>query len=116
VNSVGALSALALKPSGILRGEAMSRVALEMVAECAAVGRAEGAQLSDSIGEQVLELYRNHPKDSVNSLLADRLAGRRMEWDERNGAIVRKGAKHGIQTPLNEMAATLLQAVESEPV
>jgi 2-dehydropantoate 2-reductase len=116
VNSVGALSALALKPSGILRGEAMSRVALQMVAECAAVGRAEGAELSDSIGEDVLELYRNHPKDSVNSLLADRLAGRRMEWNERNGAIVRKGAKHRIPTPLNEMAAALLEAVESEPV
>jgi 2-dehydropantoate 2-reductase len=116
VNSVGALSALALKPSGILRGEAMSRVALRMVAECAAVGRAEGAELSDSIGEDVLELYRNHPTDSVNSLLADRLAGRRMEWNERNGAIVRKGAKHRIPTPLNEMAAALLEAVESEPV
>jgi len=116
VNSVGALNALALKPSDLLRTGPMSRVALQMVAECAAVGRAEGAKLSDSIGEDVLKLYRSYPKDSVNSLLADRLAGRRMEWNERNGAIVRKGAKHGIPTPLNEMAAALLEAVEGEPV
>ena len=45
INSVGALNALALKPAGILREEAMSRVAMEMVAECVAVGRAEGAKL-----------------------------------------------------------------------
>lgn len=113
MNSVGALSALALKPSGVLRGEAMSRVALAMVAECAAVGRAEGAHLAESIGEEILAQYRKHPADSVNSLFADRLAGRRMEWNERNGAIVRKGAKHGIPTPMNAMAAALLEAVES---
>ncbi|MGB6743508.1 MAG: 2-dehydropantoate 2-reductase [Terracidiphilus sp.] len=116
MNSVGALSALALKPSGVLCGEAMSRVALAMVAECAAVGRAEGAHLDESISEEVLEHYRKHPADSVNSLLADRLAGRRMEWNERNGAIVRKGAKHGIPTPLNAMAAALLEAVDGETV
>ena len=113
VNSVGALSALTSKPSGVLRGEAMRRVALQMVAECAAVGRADGARLHEGIGEEVLELYSKHPADSVNSLLADRLAGRRMEWDARNGAIVRIGEKHGIETPLNRMAATLLQAVET---
>lgn len=112
VNSVGALSALALKPSGVLRGEVMSRVGREIVAECAAVGRAEGAQISESIGKEVLEHYVKHPPDSVNSLLADRLAGRRMEWDARNGAIVRKGEKHGIPTPLNRMAIALLEAVE----
>lgn len=114
VNSVGALGALALKPSGAMRGPNMRRVALAMVAECAAVGRAEGAQLSDSIGEEVLSIYAKHPPDSVSSLLADRLAGRRTEWDARNGVIVRKGEKHGIETPLNRMAAALLEAAEDE--
>jgi 2-dehydropantoate 2-reductase len=112
VNSVGALNALALRPSGVLRSEALSHVARAMVAESVAVARAEGAQLSDSLPEEVLAHYRNHPPDSVNSLLADRLAGRRTEWDARNGAIVRFGEKHGIPTPLNRMAAALLQAVE----
>lgn len=116
MNSVGSLSALSLQPSGILRGPAMSRVALDMVEECAAVARAEGARISDSIGEEVLAIYAGHPVDSVNSLLADRLAGRRTEWDARNGAIVRKGEKHGIPTPLNRMAAALLQALEADPI
>ena len=110
LNSVGALNALTLQPAGLLRDEAMGRLAMEMVAECVAVGRAEGAELSDGLAEQVLAHYRAQPPDAVNSLLADRLAGRRMEIDARNGAIVRKGEKHGIPTPLNRMAVTLLNA------
>ncbi len=111
INSVGALNAIAEKPAGILRDQAMARIAMEMVSECVAVGRAEGAQLEDDLHEQVVEMYRAQPADSVNSLLADRLAGRQMETDARNGAIVRKGEKHGIPTPLNRMALALLEAV-----
>jgi 2-dehydropantoate 2-reductase len=98
-----------MKPAGVLRDEAMAEIALGIVAECAAVGRAEGAQLDDSIAQKVLNGYRAQPPDSINSMLADRLAGRPMEIDARNGVIVRKGASHGIKTPMNQMAAALLQ-------
>lgn len=110
LNTVGALNALTLKPAGILRDAAIGRLATAMVAECVAVGRAEGAALDDSLGEEILAHYRAGSPDAVNSLLADRLAGRRMETDARNGAIVRKGEKHGIATPLNRMAVALLDA------
>jgi len=116
INAPGALSALTMKPSGVLRGETMGGIALRMVEECAAVGRAEGARLAESLPDEVLAQYRRQPPDSVNSLFADRLAGRRTEWDARNGAIVRIGKKHGIETPLNAMAAALLEAVEREAV
>ena len=114
LNSVGALNALTLQPAGLLRDEDMGRLAMDMVAECVAVGRAEGAELSDALGEQVLVHYRAQPPDAVNSLLADRLGGRRMEIDARNGAIVRKGEKHGISTPLNRMAVMLLNAQQRQ--
>jgi 2-dehydropantoate 2-reductase len=109
INSAGVLSALTMKPAGVLRDEAMAEIALGIVAECAAVGRAEGAQLDDSIAQKVLNGYRAQPPDSINSMLADRLAGRPMEIDARNGVIVRTGASHGIKTPMNQMAAALLQ-------
>ena len=38
-----------------------------------------------------LAMYRAQPADSVNSLLADRLTGRKMESDARNGAIEKIG-------------------------
>jgi len=111
INAPGALSALALKPTGILREGLMSRMLLGMVGECVAVGRAEGATLEDGMGERVLAVVRGQPWDSVNSMLADRLAGRRMETDARNGAVVRAGERHGIATPLNLMAVAVLEAL-----
>ena len=112
INAPGALNALTMKPAGVLRDEAMGRLALEMVRECVAVGRAEGARLDDSVGQQVLDGYRAQPRDSINSMLADRMAGRPMEIDARNGVIVRLGEKHGIATPLNRMAAAVLEQGE----
>jgi 2-dehydropantoate 2-reductase len=110
VNAAGALNAITLKPAGIFANEAIARVAVGMVEECAAVGRAEGARLEANVAEQVVGGYRGQPRDSVNSMLADRLAGRRMEIDTRNGVIVRLGEKHGIPTPLNRMAVAVLTA------
>lgn len=110
-NAVGALPALLLKPAGILRNEAIGQVALNMVRECIAVGRAEGAVLPDSFAEEVLAVCRRGNPESINSLHADRLAGRPMETEARNGAIVRKGHAHGIPTPTNAMAVALLEVL-----
>ena len=109
-NSAGALSALMLQPAGILRDPEIGRTALDIIAECAAVAHALGANIDPDIAQQVLEGYRAQPFDSVNSMLADRLAGRPMEIDARNGVIVRKGEELGIPTPLNRLIVALLRA------
>ncbi|MGH9591268.1 MAG: 2-dehydropantoate 2-reductase [Terracidiphilus sp.] len=111
INAAGVLCALTQKPNSVLWSEPMSTIAAGIVEECAAVGRAEGAQLDAAMGQRVLDHYRRLPADSINSLLADRLAGRRMEVDARNGVIVRKGQKHGIAMPLNQMAVALLEVI-----
>ncbi len=111
LNSAGVISALLLKPAGVMRDENIGILARELVRECIAVGRAEGAVLEDSLLESVLESYRKAPPDGINSLQADRAAGRPMEIDARNGAIVRFGRKHCIPTPCNQTAAILLAAM-----
>jgi 2-dehydropantoate 2-reductase len=110
-NSAGVLSALVLQPAGVVRGEAMGEVALQIICECAAVARAEGANLEENVAEIVLAAQRTAPADSVNSMLADRRAGRQVEIDARNGVIVRLGRKHGIATPANNMAVALMEAM-----
>ncbi len=113
-NAVGALPALVLKPAGVLHDEALGEVALDIVRECIAVGRAEGANLPDALAEDTLAACRRALPDSINSLHADRLAGRPIEIDARNGAIVRKGKTHGIPTPANSMAVALLKAMTAK--
>ena len=111
LNAGGAVCALVMKPAGVLQDEALGKLVLDIVAECVAVGKAEGARLDEGFGQQILDRFRAQPPDSINSILADRLAGRPMEFDARNGVIVRKGRKHGIPTPVNQMVVALLGAV-----
>ena len=110
LNCAGAVNALVLKPSGVAHDEAVAEVMRTLVGECVAVGRAEGADLSDDLPDAVIAGYRSAAPDGVNSLHADRLAGRPMELDARNGVIVRRGAAHGIPTPANAMVVALINA------
>jgi 2-dehydropantoate 2-reductase len=110
-NSAGVLSALVMQPAGVVRGERIGEAALQLIRECAAVARAEGANLEENVADLVLAAQRAAPADSVNSMLADRQAGRPVEIDARNGVIVRLGRKHGIATPANSMAVALMEAM-----
>ena len=112
INVAGAVSAIIDAPGGIAWSEPAAEVMRSLVRECVAVGRAEGAKLDNSEANAVVQHYRKAPKDSINSLHADRIAGSRMEWDARNGAVSRIGRKHGITTPMNDMACGLLAAID----
>lgn len=113
LNCAGAVNALTLKPAVVAHDEGAAQVMRALVRECVAVGRAEGADLSDDLPDQVIAGYRGQAPQSMNSLHADRAAGRPMELDARNGVIVRKGAAHGIATPANAMIVALLNAAAS---
>ncbi len=115
LNSSGVLNALILQPAGAMQDEKLGELVRLMVEECMAVGRAEGAVFEDGLPDKILQDYRTAPPDSVNSIHADRAAGRPMELDARNGVIVRLGRQHGIPTPYNLMAVALLEAMARGP-
>ncbi len=110
LNCAGAVNALTLKPAGVAQREPIADIMRALVGECVAVGRAEGADLLADLPDAVVVGYRAGPADGINSLHADRAAGRPMELDARNGVIVRLGARHGIATPVNAMVVALLEA------
>jgi 2-dehydropantoate 2-reductase len=110
-NAAGVISGLLLEPVGVMHDEQLGEISRGLVRECIAVGRAEGATMDDALPEEVLQASRTAPPDSVNSLQADRQAGRQTEIDARNGVIVRLGQKHRIPTPYNKMAVALIDAM-----
>jgi 2-dehydropantoate 2-reductase len=109
LNAAGVVNALTLQPARVAHDEQAAALMRKIVEEAAAVGRAEGAQLALDIADEVIGIYRGQPPDSLNSLHADRLAGRPLEIDLRNGVVVELGKRHGIATPFNEMAVSLLK-------
>jgi 2-dehydropantoate 2-reductase len=110
VNSAGGICGIVNKPNGVSRDPAVAEIMLALAEECVAVGRAEGARLDDALAASVVRGYQKSPPESINSLHADRMAGRPMEIEARHGIIVRLGEKHGIPTPTNRLAVTLLTA------
>jgi len=115
LNAAGVVPALLLQPASVMRGDGIAEVVRDIVREAIAVGRAEGAVLPDEIADDILRAYRAAPADSINSLHADRLAGRPTEIDARNGVIVRFGRRHGIPTPANRMAFVLISELTRPP-
>jgi 2-dehydropantoate 2-reductase len=113
INCSGIVSALTMRPAEVANDEPVAEVMRALVRECIAVGRAEGADLKDGLADKVVEwTKRAHPL-SVNSLHADFAAGRLTEVDARNMVIVRLGAKHGIDVPMNHALASLLSAAST---
>ena len=112
LNSAGAVPAVLAKPNGIAHHDGVAEIMRNIVRECVAVGRAQGAKLEDEIPDEIVERTRKAPRDSGNSMYADRLAGRPMEYDARNGVIVRLGRKHGIAAPMNALMVALLEAAQ----
>lgn len=113
LNAAGAVSALLRQPAGIIHHAGAEPVMRALVTECVAVARAEGAKLDDNTVDQVMEACRAAAPAGINSLLADRLAGRPMELGARNGVIIRRGAAHGIPTPVNQTVHDLILAAIS---
>ncbi|PKP85980.1 MAG: 2-dehydropantoate 2-reductase [Alphaproteobacteria bacterium HGW-Alphaproteobacteria-16] len=110
INCAGAVNALTLRPAEVAHDPDVAALMRGLVRECIAVGRAEGADLDDALADRVVDGYRNSPGDSINSIHADRIAGRPTEADARNGVIARLGERHGIDAPLNRMADILIRS------
>lgn len=108
-NSIAIAPALTLRATGPVWSADMEALIRGLVEECAAVGRAEGADIPQDVVEQAVANARNSQEGAIaGSIHADRLAGHPMEVDARNGVIVRLGEKHGIATPMNRVLVTLL--------
>ncbi|MET0307929.1 MAG: 2-dehydropantoate 2-reductase [Sphingomonas sp.] len=110
INCSGIVCGLTGRAAEVSNDPGVAEVMRGLVRECIAVGRAEGADLPDGLADKVVVWTRRAHPDSVNSLMADHLAGRRTEVEARNLVIVRLGEKHGIPAPLNAACAALLAA------
>lgn len=114
-NALAGLMALSGRRSGMFRRDDVAELSRRYVAECLAVARAEGARLTDDVVDELVGLFRGAPEDLGTSILADRDNHRPMEWDIRNGVIVRKGRAHGLATPISDVVVPLLAAAGDGP-
>jgi 2-dehydropantoate 2-reductase len=115
VNAVVAFMVLTGRRSGIFRRDDIAALGRRYLAECLAVARAEGAKLSDTVVDEIVDMLGQAPPDITTSMLTDRQAGRALEWDIRNGVISRKAAANGLPTPISDVLVPLLAAASDGP-
>ncbi|ORX00963.1 2-dehydropantoate 2-reductase [Mycobacterium triplex] len=115
VNALAGFMALSGRRSGMFRRDDVAELSRRYVAECLAVARAEGARLPDDTVDELVGMFRSAAQDMGTSILADRENGRPMEWDLRNGVIIRKARAHRLPTPISEVLVPLLAAASDGP-
>jgi 2-dehydropantoate 2-reductase len=115
VNALADLMVLTGRRSGMFRRDDIAALSRRYLAECIAVARAEGADLGDEVIDEIVGLFAKAPEDMTTSMLTDREAHRPLEWDIRNGVISRKGARHGLATPISDSVVALLAAASDGP-
>jgi 2-dehydropantoate 2-reductase len=104
------ITALTLRRISVLGDPSVVPLAESVLRECWAVGRAEGADVSEHDAAAMVQAMGAAAGDGGTSMLYDRLAGRPLEHDALHGAVVRAGGRHGIPTPLHEALVALLAA------
>ncbi len=95
------MTALARSPAGAIREtpetRRMYRLLLE---EMAALARAAGAGLDDSIADRSMAMLDAVGANAYSSLHHDLTHGKRLELEALHGHAVRLGERHGVPTPM----------------
>ena len=88
-----------------------------LIAEVAAVAKADGSPISAAAQERALTLAQSVEPGSFSSLHDDLVAGRRMELEALHGLVVRRAAEHGVPVPMSEAIYAILKpwALRNEP-
>jgi len=105
------ITALTEQRQAVLRRPDVKELCLAVLAEADAVARADGARLRADEAAQIMTTLMTYPPDAGTSMYFDRLAGRPLEIDALNGAIVAIAGKYQLPAPLNRALVTLLRAV-----
>lgn len=107
------LSAITQLPYGrIASGEGIAGVIEDVVAECLAVAAADGVAVPGDIRAAVAGIAHSMATQK-SSTAHDVARGRKSEIDHINGYVLKRGAAHGIATPVNRTLHALVRLLEA---
>jgi 2-dehydropantoate 2-reductase len=109
--AANAIPAITLQRFPVFRRPEVADLAQALMMECIAVAGAVGVDVPAELARSEVERLSGLPDHVGSSMLYDRLAGRSLEYDALNGAVVRIGARHGVPAPLNRAMVALLGAI-----
>ena len=114
ITGVGGVTALARSGIGPLLASVAGRSLLHTAcAEIVAVAQAQGAHLRAAAVDAALAQAATLPASWRSSMARDLEENRRLEVDALSGAVVRRGIKYGIPTPVHRTIVACLSVHQS---
>jgi 2-dehydropantoate 2-reductase len=118
--SLGFMALSRLSAGQVLACPEATDIFLRVAGEAEAVGRARGVDLPEGADRRALDFLRgvamSNP-DVRGSMYFDLLAGKRLELEAINGAVIRMGRQYGVPTLHNEVVyAGLKPYIDGAPV
>ncbi len=109
-----AMSAIAQKPYGeLVKVDGIPELMAIVVDECLAVAKADGIAVPGDPYEAVRRIASTMA-GQYSSTAQDVARGKPNEIDYLNGYVVRRGAAHGIATPVNQTLLSLVKLVQKK--
>ncbi len=105
------ITALTQRRVEVLKQDSTRGLVVRLLEEAAAVGRADGAALTQEHVDAALAFIARLPDDNGSSMYYDRMAGRPLEHEALTGLVCRLGAAHGVPTPTHDTLLALLRAL-----
>lgn len=110
IASISGVCCLARRPMGVvLATPETHQLYFQALREVEAVGRARGVALAPDLVERTLALSEGFAPETRPSMLVDLEAGRRLELEALNGAVVRLGGAVEVATPVHSVAYAALK-------
>jgi 2-dehydropantoate 2-reductase len=93
------------------RLDALKRLVID---ECLEVARTDGVEFDVDLVAQIGEIFGG--STNIASMRQDLLKGRATEIDFMNGAVVTRGAGHGLDCPVNRALVAIIKAMEARKI
>ncbi|MBT8233761.1 MAG: hypothetical protein HKO66_12585 [Saprospiraceae bacterium] len=100
-SAIGGLTAITLNTLSIFSNPHYLHLYKELIKEGIDVAIADGAEIDDGFLIELLLKLETYPQDKGSSMLTDRLLGRPIELNAKNGCIVQKGIELNIEVPIH---------------
>jgi 2-dehydropantoate 2-reductase len=112
--AVNPLTAITMRTVEVMGEPGMAELARGVLNEALAVAQAEGARVGPGDVDALVSGYESRGNGATHgtSTYYDRMAGRSMEHEAINGAVVRAAQRHGIGTPFNDAILALMRALD----
>jgi 2-dehydropantoate 2-reductase len=107
---INPVNAMTRTEVGAIADERLRPLKQLIVDECRRVAASDGVELAADFVDRIDRQYAS--SRNLSSMQQDLLKGRRTEIDVLNGAVVRLGARHGVECPVNQALAMIIAAME----